>query len=113
MGSLYRQQVEFVLVMKRGTGWHINNVALGRHGRNRTTIWSAPGLNGFGRDRQEMLALHPTVKPVGLIADADRDEDAPAGDWTLFDTGHCREGRGGCAPLYGSARPRRGAVHRR
>ncbi len=88
MGSLYRQQVEFVLVMKRGTGRHINNVALGRHGRNRTTIWSAPGLNGFGRDRQEMLALHPTVKPVGLIADA------------LLDTSH----RGGLVldPFCGS-----------
>ncbi|MCJ2017991.1 DNA modification methylase [Methylobacterium sp. E-065] len=88
MGSLYRQQVEFVLVMKRGTGRHINNVALGRHGRNRTTIWSAPGLNGFGHDRQEMLALHPTVKPIGLIADA------------LLDTSH----RGGLVldPFCGS-----------
>ncbi|MDP4025984.1 DNA modification methylase [Methylobacterium sp. NEAU 140] len=70
MGSLYRQQAEFVLVMKHGRGRHINNVSLGRHGRNRTTIWSAPGLNGFGAGRQEALALHPTVKPVGLIADA-------------------------------------------
>ncbi|SFM75577.1 site-specific DNA-methyltransferase [Methylobacterium pseudosasicola] len=70
MGSLYRQQTEFVLVMKHGRGRHINNIALGRHGRNRTTIWSAPGLNGFGRGREEALALHPTVKPVGLIADA-------------------------------------------
>lgn len=70
MGSLYRQQTEFVLVMKHGRARHINNIALGRHGRNRTTIWSAPGLNGFGRGREEALALHPTVKPVGLIADA-------------------------------------------
>ena len=70
MGSLYRQQAEFVLVMKHGAARHINNVALGRHGRNRTTIWQAPGLNGFGHGRRETLALHPTVKPVGLVADA-------------------------------------------
>jgi hypothetical protein len=88
MGSLYRQQAEFVLVMKHGAARHINNVALGRHGRNRTTIWSAPGLNGFGRGRREALALHPTVKPVGLIADA------------LLDTSH----RGGVIldPFCGS-----------
>lgn len=70
MGSLYRQQVEFVLVMKCGAARHINNVALGRHGRNRTTIWPARGLNGFGPGREAALALHPTVKPVGLIAEA-------------------------------------------
>lgn len=70
MGSLYRQQTEFVLVMKHGAARHINNVALGRHGRNRTTMWQAPGLNGFGHGRRETLALHPTVKPVGLVADA-------------------------------------------
>ncbi|WP_456684570.1 site-specific DNA-methyltransferase [Bradyrhizobium sp. P5_C11_2] len=70
MGSLYRQQAEFVLVMKCGAARHINNVALGRHGRNRTTIWSARGLNGFGPGREAALALHPTVKPVGLIAEA-------------------------------------------
>ncbi|TXM99652.1 DNA methylase N-4 [Methylobacterium sp. WL64] len=88
MGSLYRQQAEFVLVMKYGSGRHINNIALGRHGRNRTTIWSASGLNGFGHGREEALALHPTVKPVGLIADA------------LLDTSH----RGGLIldPFCGS-----------
>lgn len=72
MGSLYRSQHELVLVYKHGTGPHRNNVELGRHGRNRTNLWSYPGVNSFGRKGEEgnLLALHPTVKPVKLVADA-------------------------------------------
>ncbi len=70
MGSLYRSQHEFVFVFKAGTAPHINNVELGRHGRNRTNIWSYPGINSFGRNRDTERALHPTVKPVALVADA-------------------------------------------
>ncbi len=49
---------------------HINNVELGRHGRYRTNLWSYAGINSFGKDRDAELALHPTVKPVALVADA-------------------------------------------
>lgn len=69
MGSLYRSQHELVFVFKSGTAAHINNVALGRHGRNRTNVWSYPGANAFGAERAD-LALHPTVKPIALVADA-------------------------------------------
>ena len=70
MGSLYRSQHELVFVFKAGTGPHINNVELGRHGRYRTNVWSYQGINSFGRNRDAELALHPTVKPVRLVADA-------------------------------------------
>ena len=70
MGSLYRSQHELVFVFKAGSAPHINNVELGRHGRYRTNIWSYPGINSFGKDRDTDLALHPTVKPVALVADA-------------------------------------------
>ena len=72
MGSLYRSQHELVLVYKHGCAAHRNNVELGRHGRNRTNLWSYPGVNSFGRKGEEgnLLALHPTVKPVKLVADA-------------------------------------------
>jgi len=70
MGSLYRSQHELVLVFKSGTGPHINNVELGQHGRYRTNLWSYPGINSFGKNRNADLALHPTVKPVKLVADA-------------------------------------------
>ncbi len=70
MGSLYRSQHELVFVFKAGTGPHINNVELGKHGRYRTNLWSYAGINSFGKDRDAELALHPTVKPVKLVADA-------------------------------------------
>ncbi|MDF2621680.1 MAG: methylase domain protein [Xanthobacteraceae bacterium] len=44
MGSLYRQQTEFIVVSKWGQGAHTNNVSLGKYERNRTTLWTYPGL---------------------------------------------------------------------
>ncbi|WP_181008504.1 site-specific DNA-methyltransferase [Sphingomonas montanisoli] len=70
MGSLYRSQHELIAVFKSGTAPHINNVALGKHGRNRTNVWAMPGMNSFQRGRAAKLAMHPTVKPVALVADA-------------------------------------------
>ena len=73
MGSFYRQQHELVWVFKRGDAAHINNFELGQHGRYRTNVWKYPGVNTFTGKGYELLALHPTVKPVSLIADALRD----------------------------------------
>jgi 16S rRNA G966 N2-methylase RsmD len=73
MGSLYRSQHELVLVLKNGRAPHVNNVHLGRLGCYRTNVWNYPGVNSWGPGRGEALALHPTVKPVALIADAIRD----------------------------------------
>lgn len=70
MGSLYRSQHELVFVFKSGTARHVNNVQLGMYGRNRTNLWTYAGQNSFGKTRDEDLALHPTVKPVQLVADA-------------------------------------------
>lgn len=73
MGSLYRSQHELVLVVKKGKGSHVNNVELGKHGRYRTNVWPYAGMNSFGAERDEALAMHPTVKPVALVADAIKD----------------------------------------
>ena len=70
MGSLYRSQHELVFVYKSGRAPHINNVELGKHGRYRTNVWSYAGANTFSRTRDEDLEMHPTVKPVALVADA-------------------------------------------
>ena len=72
MGSLYRSRHELIGVYKNGKASHRNNVQLGCYGRNRTNVWSYPGVSGFGRPGEEgnLLALHPTVKPVALVADA-------------------------------------------
>jgi DNA modification methylase len=72
MGSLYRSQHELVFVFKHGHNGHRNNVQLGRFGRNRSNIWRYAGTNSFARCGEEgnLLALHPTVKPVAMVADA-------------------------------------------
>lgn len=72
MGSLYRSRHELVLVFKVGKASHQNNVQLGKFGRNRTNVWNYRGVNDFGRETEEgnLLAMHPTVKPVALVADA-------------------------------------------
>jgi DNA modification methylase len=73
MGSFYRSQHELLWVMKNGLAKHINNFGLGENGRHRMNVWSYQGLNGGGAQRQELLALHPTVKPLALISDAIKD----------------------------------------
>jgi DNA modification methylase len=73
MGTFYRSQHELVFVWKSGTAAHVNNFELGQHGRNRTNVWSYPSLAGTNTGRLEQLAMHPTVKPVALLADAIRD----------------------------------------
>jgi DNA modification methylase len=72
MGSQYRSQHEFIFVFKNGRTPHRNNIELGRFGRHRSNVWNYPGINSFGRVGEEgnLLALHPTVKPVALVADA-------------------------------------------
>lgn len=111
MGSLYRSQHELFFVFKSGTAAHINNVELGKHGRYRTNVWSYAGANAFGASRDDDLAMHPTVKPVALAADAILDcskrkaivLDAFAGSGTTLVAAH-KTGRRGYGieldPLY-------------
>jgi len=73
MGSLYRSQHELVFIAKHGHGPARNNVQLGRFGRSRKNCWFYPGVNTFGKGRDELLALHPTPKNVSMLADAIRD----------------------------------------
>ena len=72
-GSFYRSQHELIFVFKKATAPHINNFELGQHGRNRSNVWTYAGVNTFRAGRMDDLAMHPTVKPVALIADAIRD----------------------------------------
>lgn len=70
MGSFYRSKHELVFVFKKGSAPHINNIELGRFGRNRSNVWDYAGVNSLGTDRLEELRSHPTVKPVAMVADA-------------------------------------------
>ncbi len=73
MGSLYRSQHEFIFVFKNGSARHTNNIALGKYGRNRTNIWCYDSASIQARKGDNLLALHPTAKPVHLVMDATLD----------------------------------------
>jgi DNA modification methylase len=72
-GSFYRNAHEFVFVYKRGKAPHINTFGLGQNGRCRSNVWNYGGVNSFRAGRMDELTMHPTVKPVAMIADAMRD----------------------------------------
>ena len=73
MGTFYRSRHELIFVFKKGRVPHINTFELGQHGRYRTNVWQYKGVNTMRAGRMDELALHPTVKPVQMIADAIRD----------------------------------------
>ena len=73
MGTFYRSRHELIFAFKHGTAPHRNTFELGQHGRYRTNVWQYRGVNTRRAGRMEELALHPTVKPVQMIADAIRD----------------------------------------
>jgi DNA modification methylase len=71
-GSLYRSQHELVFVFKSGKKPHRNNIQLGQYGRYRTNVWQYRRVNSLSRSTDEgnLSDLHPTIKPVELVADA-------------------------------------------
>jgi len=73
MGTFYRSKHELIFVFKHGAAKHTNSFGLGETGRYRSNVWDYPGVSSLGADRASELAMHPTVKPVALIADAIRD----------------------------------------
>jgi DNA modification methylase len=73
MGTFYRSKHELVLVFKIGTAPHTNSFGLGDTGRYRTNVWDYAGVNTFRTGRMDELGMHPTAKPVAMVADAIRD----------------------------------------
>ena len=72
-GSFYRSQHELIGVFRVGEAPHLNNIELGRHGRSRSNVWHYAGVNSFRAGRMDELSVHPTVKPIALVADAIKD----------------------------------------
>jgi DNA modification methylase len=79
MGSFYRSRHELIFAFKSGSAPHVNSFELGQHGRYRTNVWQYRGMNTLGPQRQDELVLHPTIKPVALIADAIKDVSSRSG----------------------------------
>ena len=73
MGTFYRSRHELIFAFKVGTAAHLNSFELGQHGRYRTNVWQYRGVNTMRKGRIEELAMHPTVKPVQMVADAIKD----------------------------------------
>jgi DNA modification methylase len=73
MGTFYRSKHEMVFVWKNGSAPHINTFELGQYGRNRSNVWDHDGVNTMRAGRMDELAMHPTVKPVAMVADALKD----------------------------------------
>ena len=84
MGSFYPSQYELVFVFQNGSNAYCNDVQLGRFGRSRSNVWRYPGANSLSRstDEGDLLAVHTTIKPVALVADAIMDCSA-RGDLVL------------------------------
>jgi DNA modification methylase len=72
-GIFYRSKHELVFVWKSGAAPHVNTFELGQYGRSRSNVWDYAGVNTLKPGRLDELAMHPTVKPVGLVADAIKD----------------------------------------
>jgi DNA modification methylase len=73
MGLFYRFRHELIFAFKNGAASHINSFELGQHGRYRTNVWEYRVVNTLKAGRMDELAIHPTVKPVTMIADAMKD----------------------------------------
>lgn len=73
MGAFYRSKHELVFVFKYGREPHTNSFGLGETGRYRTNVWDYAGISSISASRADELAMHPTVKPIALVADAIRD----------------------------------------
>ena len=73
MGGFYRSRHELIAVLKNSDASHVNTFELGQHGRHRSNVWEYAGGSSFHAGRGQELAMHPTCKPVGMLADAIRD----------------------------------------
>ncbi len=70
MGSFYRSRHELIFLLRKPGASHVNRVELGKHGRDRSNVWTYEGVNGFGAAKAKAREMHPTVKPFALVRDA-------------------------------------------
>ena len=52
MGSFYRSRHELIFLFRKPGASHLNRVELGKHGRDRSNVWTYEGVNGFGAQSQ-------------------------------------------------------------
>ncbi len=70
MGGFLRSAHELCGVFCKGDKPRLNNVALGKYGRDRTNVWVYPGANRPASSSGQVLKDHPTPKNLEMCADA-------------------------------------------
>ena len=83
MGSFYRSRHELIFVFREPGVSHTSNIELGKNGQYLTNVWEYAGATGGAADEGDDFSLHPTVKPIRLVADAILDSTAVG--HTVFD----------------------------
>jgi ParB-like nuclease domain len=64
MGSLYRSCHELFPLFRKGTGKHVNNIDLGKKGRNRTNVWEYPMASSRSSGRARVCSH---IRPSSLV----------------------------------------------
>jgi len=72
-GNLLSLEARDGLRWKNGSAPHLNTFEVGQYGRHRTNVWDYDGVNTMRVGRLDDLPMHPTVKPVAMVADAIKD----------------------------------------
>ena len=95
LGGFYRSQYELIFVFQKGKGQCVHNFTFKDY---RTNIWLYSGQSVFGFDKKQGIErVHPTMKPVKLVADAIKDcsnendiiLDVFGGSGTTMVASHC------------------------
>ena len=68
----YRSQHELIGVFRAGEAPQPNNTRR-RHGRSRSNVWRYAGVKGLPSRPDRRGLGNPSIKPVGLVADAIKD----------------------------------------
>jgi DNA modification methylase len=78
MGNPWRSAHELIpIFLKQGAKQCRDNVELGKHGRFRTNVWEHKGVSATNPKSLELLKLHGTPKPIGLLHGAILDVSCP------------------------------------
>jgi hypothetical protein len=67
MGSLYASQHELLPLFKKGSAAHVNNLSIGKRGRQRTNLWTYPDVASPGSGAQKNDRDHRSEKPVAML----------------------------------------------
>ena len=66
-GNLYPSQHELLPLFKKGSAAHVNNLSMGKRGRQRSNLWTYPDVASPGSGAQKNVRDHRSEKPVAML----------------------------------------------